>query len=228
MKYFIPIKEQSQRVPKKNFRSFANLPLYKHTLYKLKDFEVYVDTDSEEIIKEVKKDKNLSHVTAYKRSPRLVDHNISVCKLIKHFIVHEQQSIENDIICQIHVTSPFLSVATLVAAAKKFDEGHDSVTSCTPVQKRFWRKEEYGMCPVNHNPMILQQTQDLPVYYEENSLFYMFYSDIVLNSGNRIGKNPHFYPTSFLESLDIDTENDWDFVNTIQNSAKTKKYRRFL
>jgi CMP-N-acetylneuraminic acid synthetase len=228
MKIFIPIKEQSQRVPKKNFRLFANMPLYKHTLYKLKDFEVYVDTDSEEIIKEVKKDKNLSHVTAYKRSSTLVDHNTSVCKLIKHFIVHEQQSVENDIICQIHVTSPFLGVATLTAAAKKFDEGYDSVTSCTPTQKRFWRKEEYGVCPVNHNPMILQQTQDLPVYYEENSLFYMFYSDIVLNSGNRIGKNPHFYPTSFLESLDIDTEDDWNFVNAIQGSAKTKKYRRFL
>ena len=47
MKIFIPIKEISQRVPKKNFRLFDGAPLYKHTLYKLKDFEVYVDTDSE-------------------------------------------------------------------------------------------------------------------------------------------------------------------------------------
>ena len=47
-------------MPKKNFRLFNGVPLYKHTLYKLKDFEVYVDSDSEEILKQIKEDENLS------------------------------------------------------------------------------------------------------------------------------------------------------------------------
>ena len=59
MKIFIPIKEKSQRVPNKNFRLFNGIPLYKHTLYKLKDFEVWVDTDSDIILKEIEKDEKL-------------------------------------------------------------------------------------------------------------------------------------------------------------------------
>ena len=46
---YIPIKENSQRVPQKNFREFNGKPLWEHTIDKLKDFEVVVDTDSQEI-----------------------------------------------------------------------------------------------------------------------------------------------------------------------------------
>ena len=40
---FIPIKEVSQRVPRKNFRLFKGVPLYKHVLRKYKNYKVYVD-----------------------------------------------------------------------------------------------------------------------------------------------------------------------------------------
>jgi len=213
MKIFIPIKEASQRVPKKNFRLFNDVPLYKHTLYKLKDFEVYVDTDSEEIIKQIGEDKDLSHVIAYKRSRPLVGHEVSVCDLISYFANTHCES--NEVICQVHVTSPFLKTKTLTSALSIFDEGYDSVISCNSLQTRLWRKEEYGMCPINHNPMKLEQTQDLPTYYEENSLFYMFYSDIILDTGNRIGTKPYFYITKFPENLDIDTEDDWELINMV-------------
>ena len=43
---FIPIKEHSERVPNKNFRLFGDKPLYQHTIDKLSDFNVFVDTDS--------------------------------------------------------------------------------------------------------------------------------------------------------------------------------------
>ena len=49
MNIFIPIKHISQRVPNKNFRIFNGEPLYKHTLLKFLDCNVFVDTDSEEI-----------------------------------------------------------------------------------------------------------------------------------------------------------------------------------
>jgi pseudaminic acid cytidylyltransferase len=214
MKIFIPIKEISQRVPKKNFRLFDGVPLYKHTLYKLKDFEVYVDTDSEEILKEIQEDENLRHVVAYKRDTSLIGHEVSVCELI-HYFIYIYCDQESEIICQVHVTSPFLNVKTLTDAHTMFNEGYDSVASCNPLQTRLWRKEKYGMCPVNHNPTKLEQTQDLPIYYEENSLFYMFYSDDIANTGSRIGNNPYFYTVNFPENLDIDTEDDWKLVNMV-------------
>jgi len=212
MKIFIPIKEKSQRVPSKNFRLFNGVPLYKHTLYKLKDFEVWVDTDSDLILEEIKKDEKLSHVKGYKRTNRLRGHRVSVCDLISHFICKMDLEDYEEIICQLHVTSPFLAVETIKDAYKKFDEGYDSVVSCTAIQTRLWRKESYGMCPVNHNPLKLEQTQDLPTLYEENSAFYIFTPEVLCKTGTRVGKNPYFYPISAPYNMDIDTEEDWKKV----------------
>tara|TARA_R110000851_G_scaffold70199_1_gene156723 strand:- start:154 stop:384 length:231 start_codon:yes stop_codon:yes gene_type:complete len=62
--------------------------------------------------------------------------------------------------------------------------------------------------PVNHNPNILIQTQDLDPLYEENSLFYGF-TKAIAESGKRVGKSPMLYETDQVESMDIDTEEDW-------------------
>ena len=68
------------------------------------------------------------------------------------------------------------------------------------------------MCPVNHNPVILQQTQDLAPFYEENSLFYIFNSSDFLKTQSRVGKNPYFFETTFPENIDIDWETDWELA----------------
>jgi len=212
MKIFIPIKENSQRVPHKNFRNFGGVPLYKHTIKKLSKFEVFVDTDSEKLAKQINNDSDLSNVTVFLRNKELCGDEISVCDLIKSFI--KRFNINDESICQIHVTSPFLNSETLFQAGKKMIS-YDSVVSCNKVQTRFWRKEKYGMCPVNHNPLVLQQTQDLEAYYEENSLFYIFNSDNFLKIGSRIGKNPYFFETGFPENIDIDWESDWELAQCI-------------
>ena len=212
MKIFIPIKENSQRVTRKNFRIFNGLPLYKHTLYKLKSFDIFVDTDSKKIYDEINQDPELAHVTVFIREKELIGDEVSVCKLIENFI--RKFNIENETLCQIHVTSPFLTLDTLEHALQKVGD-YDSVVSCNPLQTRLWRQEKYGMCPVNHNPTVLQQTQDLPVYYEENSLFYIFNSSGFLKTGNRVGLNPYFFETTFPENLDIDWESDWELAKVI-------------
>ena len=59
MKIFIPIKHNSQRVHRKNFRKFGKERLFKHTLLKYADQEDYVDTDSQEIIDLITSDDRL-------------------------------------------------------------------------------------------------------------------------------------------------------------------------
>jgi len=209
MLVFIPIKENSQRVPRKNFRDFGGVPLYKHTLYKLTKHDVYVDTDSEEVKEGIRRDPLLSSVKCIDREETLVGDKVSVCDLISNFV--EKYYISQPII-QIHVTSPFLELKTLEDAYSKMGE-YDSVVACNVLQTRLWRKEGYGYCPINHNPMKLQQTQELPEIYEENSAFYIFNPEII-KLGNRIGKNPLFYPLTSPENLDIDTE--MDFKNCLE------------
>jgi len=210
---FIPIKEISQRVPGKNFRLIKQVPLYVHFLKKIKNLQVFIDTDSEEIIEECKINKDLRHVKAYFRKKELSGHKVSVCNLIKNFII--EKNIKDKTVCQLHVTSPFLKRSTIDKAVSMLELGYDSVVSCNKYQNRLWRKEEYGFCPINHNPIKLEQTQDLPVYYEENSLFYIFKTDNFLKTNSRIGTNPYFYECSYPENIDIDTEDDWQLVELL-------------
>ena len=55
MKFFIVIKEKSQRIKKKNFVKLGNKELWKHLILELKGQEVFLDTDSNKIISECKK-----------------------------------------------------------------------------------------------------------------------------------------------------------------------------
>ncbi|MHA2038938.1 MAG: cytidylyltransferase domain-containing protein, partial [Promethearchaeota archaeon] len=68
MKIFTYIKESSERVKDKNFQLIGNNPLWKICLYKLKDENVYVDTDSEVVLQECNSDDKLSNITAYHRN----------------------------------------------------------------------------------------------------------------------------------------------------------------
>ncbi len=210
MKIFVPIKKNSQRVPGKNYRIISGKHLYERLIDKLSDFEVFVDTDCRDLIQEL--NNKYDYVNAYMRHPSLVGDTVSTCDLIFNFL--QKFSIKDEWICQIHVTSPFLEKSTLkkVAELTKQNIEVDSIVSCNVHQSRFWRSEEYGFCPINHNPTDLQQTQDLPKYYEENSLFYAFRSSDFINSKTRIGKRPYFYETNFPENIDIDTEEDWSLV----------------
>ena len=211
MNVFIPIKQNSQRVPGKNFREFKGVPLYQYAINNILETkhinEIYIDTDSEEVLEFYKDNIN---VIAYRRHPNLVGDTVSVCDLIKYCIVHND--IKNDYMIQLHVTTPLIKQSTIETACNLINGDFDSIVACNKLQTRLWRKEDYGYCPVNHNPTRLEQTQDLPVYYEENSAFYVFSTDDFLRTNNRIGLNPYFYEMTFPENIDIDTEDDWNIL----------------
>lgn len=213
MKIFIPIKENSQRVKRKNFRKINNNSLYNHMLYKLSNFEVYVDTDSDEIFQDINKNEKLNNVTVFKRAPDLIGDKVSVCDLIKNFI--EKFNFYDNLIFQTHVTSPFLTNEIILDSKNCMQGNIDSVVSCNVINSRFWRKENYGFVPVNHNPLKLEQTQDLPNYYEENSVFYIFKGSNFIKNKSRIGMFPYFFPLDFPFNVDIDTESDWNLVESI-------------
>jgi CMP-N-acetylneuraminic acid synthetase len=207
MIYFIPIKTFSQRIPNKNFKTLSNQPLYKYiinTLISNNQSLIYIDTDSEIVLNEY---KNNSNIIVYKRRSDLIDTNTSMNLLIDNLIC--QFGLENStIICQLHVTNPFVSYGT-IKKALEYMKSHDSVVSCNLIQNRLWVKDNNKYSALNHDPSCLIPTQNLPYIYQENSSFYIFTVDSFIENSNRIGKNPYFYPINFPENIDIDNMNDW-------------------
>jgi len=217
MKIFVPIKKESQRVPGKNTRKLNGNPLYIHTLERFSDFDIYVDTDDPVVYEEL---RDWINVTVYMRAEPLCGNDVSVNELINYFLWISKPKLK-EVVAQIHVTSPFLEPDTLLTAESFMENkwySSDSILGSTIIRSRLWKHNGDVCIPVNHNPLVLQPTQDLEPIYVDNSSFYVFTYYSFYETKSRVGKTPCFYEIGFPENLDIDTEEDWKLAEMIAES----------
>jgi CMP-N-acetylneuraminic acid synthetase len=110
---------------------------------------------------------------------------------------------------QTHSTNPLLKPETVSRAISSFladYPAHDSLFSVTRLQTRLY--DQHGRA-INHDPMMLIQTQDLPPVYEENSCLYIFTHANLIKRHHRIGEKPMMFEISAEEAWDIDEELDF-------------------
>lgn len=212
----IGIKEISQRVENKNLRILGRKPLFCwviDTLLSVKNIsEIVINADGENLIYQLKNyyDKNLKIIT---RSNDIKGHEVSMNRVIENTLVH----CKNDVILNTHVTNPFLKKQTIENAIDMYLSKKISIFSVSKHQNRFYNSK---LQPLNHDLNILKQTQDLDCLYEENSLFYIFSKQKFLNNSNRLSKDSIPFITSKIESVDIDTEEDWALASLIAQTSK--------
>lgn len=224
MKVFFIIKQESERVKNKNFKKVNGIELYKKVLYKFKNFEVFVDTDSKKIIKSCKSDKNLKHVYPYLRDNKFITMEKSKSQsptplMIKNFLNNFTNK-KNEIIITSHVTSPFIKISTIKKALSKM-RSYDSVSSCQKVQNfSYLELSNKKLIPINFNDNVIQKTQSLKKVIHLNGAFFIIKKSIFLKNGlKRISQNNYFYDLKFPEFLDIDYPADLRLVREI-----AKKY----
>lgn len=211
MKHFIYIKEDSQRVHKKNFQEINDISLWMHLIYELKGQDVYIDTDSKVVFQEC---KGLEYVTCYKRLNEHIQlendgvFNVSPALLMIERFLDTHVKNENEVIVTPHVTSPFIKLSTIKSAAEKLNEGYDSVQACTSHKEFAYFDGE----PVNFNPRVVQKTQDLKPVLLGNGAFFIFTKKTFKENKNRTGKNPFFYTIQMPESIEIDTYEDLELA----------------
>jgi len=203
----VPMRHHSQRVPGKNIRPLAGVPLFHHILQVLRNCPEIgtdvVDTDSpeikqglEEFFPEVKVINRPDHLKA-DETP------------MNDILIHDTGLFPADYYLQTHSTNPLLESRTISQAIQTFIANYpayDSLFSVTRRQTRFW--DQLGRA-INHNPDILIQTQDLPPIYEENSCFYLFTRATLLERHHRLGYRPMMYEIDPKQAIDIDTELDF-------------------
>ena len=140
------------------------------------------------------------------RKPNLCGDLVSMNAIIEDDILSD----EGNNFLMTHTTNPLISIKTLSNAIDIFKNRdknqYDSLYSATKFQGRFYYDESIA---INHNPSELLRTQDLPPVYLENSCLYLFEKSSFLETKTRIGKKPILFETPQLESVDIDTEDEW-------------------
>lgn len=213
----VPMRHRSVRMPEKNFRSIAGKPLYTYILDTLSQVEqldrIVVDTDSPTIREGVS--KTFPHVQLIPRPEPLLGEDVPMNEIL----LHDAAVVEADYYLQTHSTNPLMQAETFMHAIEVFMtnlDQYDALFGVTRKQVRIW--DDQGQ-PINHVPSQLEKTQDLPPYFEENSCIYMFTRDALLDTKNRLGKNPGMFEIPELEALDIDTEWDFKLVETLIRSG---------
>jgi CMP-N-acetylneuraminic acid synthetase len=216
----VPMRHHSQRVPGKNFRPLAGKPLYRHildTLLACPEINlIAVDTDSPVIIDGLRVD--YPQVRVIERPEHLRAPEIPMNEVL----MHDTGLIPADLYLQTHSTNPMLRSQSISAALQKLVAlypAYDSLFSVTKFQRRLWD----GLArPVNHNPAILLQTQDLPPLYEENSCMYMFTRSTLETKRNRLGDRPYLFEIDATEAWDIDDEEDFYITDLMLSHRKSQ------
>lgn len=214
----VPMRHHSQRIKQKNFREIAGKPLYHHILTTLSVCteidSIVVNTDSEIIMEGLRVD--FPQVIILKRPLALRADTVPM----NDVLLYDTNQVSADLYLQSHSTNPLLRSETISDAVKTFirqSKKYDSLFSVTRFQTRLWDKHSK---PINHDPDILLQTQDLPPVFEENSCIYIFTADKLHKRKNRIGENPMMYEIDPYEALDIDEENDFKIADLILKNRK--------
>jgi CMP-N-acetylneuraminic acid synthetase len=203
---FVPMRHSSERVRGKNYRLFANKPLYHYIVESLLSCpqitQVCIDTDSPVIIEEV--DKIFPTVKVLLRPEHLRDGSIPM----NDVLLNSVSQVSSDFYIQTHSTNPLLRSETISNAIDLFlnSPNHDSLFTVTRLQTRLY---DANGNPMNHDPNILLRTQDLPPVFEENSNLYIFSEKTLKDKNNRIGYSPLIFEMDRDEAWDIDEEIDF-------------------
>jgi CMP-N-acetylneuraminic acid synthetase len=213
----VPMRADSTRVPGKNYRSFAGIPLYHHVLSTLLSVPlidvVVIDTDSDFIRTDAA--EHFPSVLVLDRPEHLRAGDISMNEVLLNTV----SQIAADWYVQTHSTNPLLShgsVATAIQRLLDTSGENDSLFSVTRLSTRLWTATAQ---PINHNPDLLLRTQDLPPIFEENSNLYIFTASSLQATRNRIGKSPLLFELPRVEAWDIDEEADFVIAEFLYHRA---------
>ena len=203
------MKANSQRVKGKNFKYFNGKPLFKwtlDTLLSVKEIDrIIINTDAREILADngvLETDRIIIRDRASEICGDMISMNL--------IIEDDVKSVDADIYLMTHTTNPLMKTSTVENALNAFlgNADADSLFTVNKIQTRFYKED---CTAVNHDPKNLARTQDLVPWFEENSNLYIFTKRSFTTTNARIGVKPMMFETSKFESLDIDTQEDWDF-----------------
>ena len=204
----IPVRKNSQRVKRKNFKKFNNENLLIHKIKKLKKVglfdEIIVNTDSPEAIKIA----NYFGVSHYKREKYYAS---SKCPN-NEFWQNVGQNTDSKYICFTNCTSPLIKVSTYKKAIETFEKvkkNYNSLNTVNLVKDFLFLNQK----SINFNSKKTPNSQNLPDIFRLNFGINIVSRNTMIKRMSVIGKKPYLFQLDEIEGFDIDTKFQFDYAN---------------
>ena len=216
MKFFTIIKEQSERIPDKNFTDINGHPLWWHLLSELDGLDVTVNTDSKKFINQLHSYK-LKTISVIKRLQKHIDwennKNIDTSPVEDMLFDFCETLDRSEIVILTHVTSPFLKKETIFDAVNMLNNNKKSksIHSIKTIQDFVWIKKGSEVSAVNFSTDRVQRTQDVSPIFVSKGAFFIAKAGDILDQRKRLPQPLLFYPLDHTQSIEIDNLEDLEF-----------------
>jgi len=212
----VPVRKGSERVIDKNIRPFGDsslLELKINTLKKITTIdEVVVNSDCETMLGIAKE----MGVSTYKREGYYASSKVNNSEYFKHVA----ENTNSEYIMYSPVTCPFIKTDSYNWAIEKFfkSDSFDSLATSFPVKHHMWLDGN----PINYNPENSPNSQDLPDILGISYGISIISKELMIKRKNVVGYNPFLYVLDEAQSVDIDTELEFEFAEFLYKKWNTK------
>ena len=217
---FLPMRAGSERVPKKNTKTFAGIDggLCKIKLEQLVSCDlvetVFLSTDDPKVM-EISDGFNSKKIKVILRPRELALSSTSTDNLIKYV----PEIMPDGPILWTHVTSPFIGPDMYGQIIKAYFKNlglYDSLMTVTKVQKFIWNDD--GAVNYDRSVEKWPRTQTIEPLWEVNSGAFIASKAIYVNNMDRIGDAPYLFQLSNEIAFDIDWMPDFRLAETLYHS----------
>ena len=217
VKALIAVRSGSERVLNKNLRPFAGsnlLELKIKQLKTIKEFDGIIVNSNDDRMLEIADQLGVETV---KRDPLYATSSVSMSDVYKNMA----ENFNGDIVVYANATNPLVNTESYTNGIKKFreirDKGKfDSLNSAHLVKEFMFLDNK----PINYDLEHQPRSQDLPNIYALNFAFSILTKEDMIKYTNVIGRAPYMYELTESESVDIDTEFDFEIAEFLYR----KKY----
>lgn len=216
----IPARGGSKGIPGKNIRLLNGKPLIHYTIDAARkvfdDEQIIVSTDDENIIRVV---EETGLKVPFIRPSELAQDTSSTREVILHAISYlESIGQKHDVVSLLQPTSPFRTGEHIKNALSIYNHELDMVVSVKMTDSNpyyvLYEEDKEGFLTKSKKSNFTRR-QDCPDVWEFNGAIYIIRkSSIEFGSFNKMNKIRK-YVMSSIDSIDIDSELDWNFAEMI-------------
>lgn len=218
----MPARGGSKRIPRKNLRPFAGIPIITRTIGVILESgiveRVVVSTDDAEIAELA---RGAGAEVPFLRAPELAGDHVATIPVVADTLTRwsaEGRSI-TDPVWVVYPTAVLLEPSDLRDARDAFDASNRPVAmsvveSPAPIE-RAWRRFDDGRGRMVAPDHADTRTQDLPASWFDAGQFYVADSAFWLGDATLAEVSPLLLPLPRRRVVDIDTLDDWDHAEAL-------------